>query len=107
IEIALKALGCKWGDRVLTTPISAFATTLAIVKLGAIPVFVDTDDRGLIDLDRCRELLSERPDIKYFVPVHLYGHVVDLAALRMLRDEFGLLIVEDCAQAAGARMRGE
>ena len=38
------------GDRVLTTPISAFATTLAIVKLGAVPVFVDTDDQGLIDL---------------------------------------------------------
>src|SRR6266852_6805611 len=54
IEIALKARGCKPGDRVLTTPLSAFATTLAIVKAGAQPVFVDTDRFGLIDLERCR-----------------------------------------------------
>ena len=54
IEISLRALGCGPGDRVLTTPISAFATTLAIVKLGAVPVFVDTDDQGLIDLERCQ-----------------------------------------------------
>src|SRR5579863_6193791 len=54
IEISLKILGCGPGDRVLTTPLSAFATTLAILKLGAVPVFVDTDDRGLIDLARCR-----------------------------------------------------
>ena len=47
IEIGLRILGCGPGDRVLTTPLSAFATTLAIVKLGAVPVFVDTDERGL------------------------------------------------------------
>ena len=59
IEISLRALGCGPGDRVLTTPISAFATTLAIVKTGAVPVFVDTDDHGLIDLSGARNCLSE------------------------------------------------
>src|SRR5690349_5961457 len=44
IEISLKALGCERGDFVLTTPLSAFATTLAIVKLGAVPVFADCDE---------------------------------------------------------------
>lgn len=106
IEIGLRILGCRPGDRVLTTPLSAFATTLAIVKLGAVPVFCDTDERGLIDLARCRELLRRRPDIRYFVPVHLYGQPLDLDALAGLRDEFGLRIVEDCAQSAGARFRG-
>jgi dTDP-3-amino-3,4,6-trideoxy-alpha-D-glucose transaminase len=102
IEISLRALGCGPGDRVLTTPISAFATTLAIVKLGAVPVFVDTDDQGLIDLQRCHGLLSGRRDIRYFVPVHLYGFALDPGGLRRLRDEYELRMVEDCAQSASA-----
>src|ERR1700681_772718 len=53
IEISLRIMGCKRGDKVLTTPLSAFATTLAIVKLGAEPVFVDTAANGLIDLALC------------------------------------------------------
>ena len=101
IEIGLRLLGCQPGDRVLTTPLSAFATTLAIVKLGAIPVFVDTDEHGLIDLVRCYDLLRTRRDIRFMVPVHLYGHALDRQALAWLRDEFQLKIVEDCAQSAG------
>jgi len=102
IEISLRALGCGPGDRVLTTPLSAFATTLAIVKTGAVPVFVDTDDQGLIDLQRCHDLLRKRSDIRFFVPVHLYGFALDFAALRQLRDEHGLCMVEDCAQSMRA-----
>jgi dTDP-4-amino-4,6-dideoxygalactose transaminase len=102
IEISLRALGCKPGDRVLTTPISAFATTLAIVKLGAVPVFVDTDDQGLIDLQRCDELLKKRADIRFFVPVHLYGFLLDRNSLLRLRDKHELLMVEDCAQSIAA-----
>jgi dTDP-4-amino-4,6-dideoxygalactose transaminase len=98
IEISLRALGCGPGDRVLTTPISAFATTLAIVKIGAVPVFVDTDDQGLIDLERCDDVLRKRSDIRFFVPVHLYGFSLDPSALRRLRDKHGLSMVEDCAQ---------
>jgi len=102
IEIALRALGCGPGDRVLTTPLSAFATTLAIVKTGAVPVFVDTDQHGLIDLARCEALLKRRSDIRYFVPVHLYGFLLDFGELRRLRDEYGLRMVEDCAQSTRA-----
>jgi dTDP-3-amino-3,4,6-trideoxy-alpha-D-glucose transaminase len=106
LEIGLRTLGCKPGDRVLTTPLSAFATTLAIVKLGAIPVFVDTDEHGLIDLVRCHDLLRRRRDIAYFVPVHLYGHALDRESLDWIRHEFGIKIVEDCAQSAGAQSKG-
>ena len=106
IEISLKALGCEAGDLVLTTPLTAFATTLAIVKLGAIPVFAVCDPHGLIDLQLCREILRARRDIRYFVPVHLYGQSLDLAALRLLRDEFDLRIVEDCAQSILATSGG-
>jgi dTDP-3-amino-3,4,6-trideoxy-alpha-D-glucose transaminase len=107
LEISLRILGCGPGDRVLTTPLSAFASTMAIVKLGAVPVFADTDERGNIDLDRCRNLLQRRSDLRYFLPVHLYGHPLDLDALARLRDEFDLRMVEDCAQALGARWCGK
>ena len=106
IEISLRVLGCQAGDRVLTTPLSAFATTLAILKIGAVPVFVDTDRSGHIDLALCREVLGRRPDIRFLVPVHLYGHALDLPALRALRAEFDLRVVEDCAQAILASSAG-
>ena len=106
IEISLRALGCGPGDKVLTTPLSAFASTLAILKLRAAPVFVDTDERGLIDLDACRPVLRARPDIRFLLPVHLYGHALDMRKLRTLGDEFGCPIVEDCAQSIGASHRG-
>jgi dTDP-3-amino-3,4,6-trideoxy-alpha-D-glucose transaminase len=106
IEISLKVLGCKAGDRVLTTALSAFATTLAIVKLGAAPVFVDTDEFGLIDLRVCRKILEKRGDIRFMVPVHLYGHALNRRELRALQDEFGCLIVEDCAQSISASFDG-
>ena len=88
IELSLRALGCGPGDFVLTSPISAFATPLAIVKTGATPVFADCDAYGLIDLDECREVLEKRPEIRYMVPVHLYGHSLDLDKLAALRDRF-------------------
>lgn len=106
IEIGLRCLGIRPGDRVLTTPLSAFATTLAVMRCGGVPVFVDTDASGLLDLGRCRDLLSHDPRIRFLVPVHLYGHCVDLERLEALRADFDLAVVEDCAQAIGARFRG-
>jgi dTDP-3-amino-3,4,6-trideoxy-alpha-D-glucose transaminase len=105
IEIALRVLGCGAGDRVLTTPLTAFATTLAIVKLGAVPVFVDVDAFGLLDLDAARAV-AERDAVRFCVPVHLYGHALDLDALGALARDVGVAIVEDCAQSIGARFRG-
>jgi len=106
IEISLNALGCRPGDRVLTTPLSAFATTLAILKMGAVPVFVDTGEQGLIDLDQCRTVLGARTGIRFLLPVHLYGHALDMERLRALSGEFGCHIVEDCAQSIGASHNG-
>jgi len=106
IEIGLRILDCRPGALVLTSPISAFATTLAILKLGAVPVFVDCDASGLIDLDACRQALAARPRIRHFVPVHLFGHALDADRLDELRRRFELAIVEDCAQSIGAAWRG-
>jgi len=106
IEIGLRCLGLKPGEKVLTTPLSAFATTLAIIRAGGTPVFVDVDELGGIDLRQCRALLEKDRSIRFLVPVHLYGFALDLQELQKLREEFELVIVEDCAQSIGASDRG-
>lgn len=106
IEISLRVLGCRAGDRVLTSPISAFATVLAILKIGAVPVFAGCDRFGLLDLDAANEACAQG-GIRFCVPVHLYGHALDAVRLRALRDRFSLAMVEDCAQSIGASFRGE
>jgi dTDP-3-amino-3,4,6-trideoxy-alpha-D-glucose transaminase len=106
IEISLRAAGIRSGDRILTTPLTAFATTLAILRVGARPIFCDVDPNGLMDLADARRILSSLPGIRGMVPVHLYGHCLDLEGLRALKDEFGLVVVEDCAQSIGATWSG-
>lgn len=106
IEIALRAMDIGPGDKVLTTPLSAFATTLAIMHVGATPVFVDVDEIGLIDLDRCRRVVRSDPAIKAMVPVHLFGFSIDLGELAGLKQSFDLQLIEDCAQSIGARFNG-
>jgi dTDP-3-amino-3,4,6-trideoxy-alpha-D-glucose transaminase len=106
IEISLRVLECKPGDRVITSPLSAFATTLAIVRVGAVPVYVDCDASGMVDLDLARDALRGDASIRYCVPVHLYGNALDPDKLAALGEEFGCTIVEDCAQSIGATHRG-
>jgi dTDP-3-amino-3,4,6-trideoxy-alpha-D-glucose transaminase len=102
IEISLRALGLKAGDKVLTTPLSAFATTLAILRAGGRPVFVDVDQSGLVDLDRARDACAHDSSIRFFVPVHLFGHACNLEGIADFKTRFHLKVVEDCAQAIGA-----
>jgi dTDP-3-amino-3,4,6-trideoxy-alpha-D-glucose transaminase len=106
IELALRGAGMQPGDRVLTTPLSAFATTLAIVRSGGIPVFCDTTEMGLLDLEEARGALLAMPGIRFIVPVHLYGLPVDPAGLGSLIEEFDLICIEDCAQSIGAHWEG-
>lgn len=101
IELALRALGLEAGDLVLTTPLSAFATTLAIIRAGGVPLFADVDESGNIDLAQVEKCLSHRMNVRYFVPVHLYGNPLDGKRLAWLKSRFELRIVEDCAQAVG------
>jgi dTDP-3-amino-3,4,6-trideoxy-alpha-D-glucose transaminase len=91
---------------VLVAPVSAFATALAAIKIGAHPVFVDCDRFGLIDLDAAHRALAADHSIHYAVPVHLYGHCINMERLADLKQRFGLRMVEDCAQSIGASCRG-
>lgn len=105
LEISLRALGLPRGGRVLTAPVSAFATALAVVRAGGVPVFAPCDAGGLADLDACDELLASDPSIRFFLPVHLYGHCLEMDRLERIARR-GVTIVEDCAQSILARSRG-
>jgi len=107
IEIALRAGGLQQGDLVLTTPLSAFASSLAIIRAGGIPVYSDTDATGLLDLNLASKVLAQQPDIRWLLPVHLYGHCLDLDQLRSIQQQHGVRILEDCAQSIGATHHGQ
>src|SRR5256714_9399997 len=96
LEIGLRCMELRSGEKVLTTPLSAFATTLAILRAGGVPVFVDVDDLGRIDLEQCREVLTKEGSIRFLVPVHLYGFSLAMDELARLKKDFDLRVVEDC-----------
>jgi dTDP-4-amino-4,6-dideoxygalactose transaminase len=106
IEIALRCAGVTPGDRVLTTPLTAFATTLAVQRMGAEPVWCDVDDTGSLDLGAADAALAGDPRIRALLPVHLYGHPLDRHTLRVLAERHGVALIEDCAQSAGAERDG-
>lgn len=102
IEIGLRAAGVPAGAKVLTTPLTAFATTLAVIRAGAEPVWCDVDSSGGIDLDLVEAALGKDPSIRAVLPVHLYGHPLDPDRLQRIAAEHGVIVIEDCAQSAGA-----
>lgn len=106
LEIGLRCAGVEPGARVLTTPLTAFATTLAILRAGAEPVWCDVDETGGLDLERAAAALEDDPAIRAVMPVHLYGHPLDPEGLRRLASECGVVVIEDCAQSAGAERGG-
>ena len=104
--LALRALGIGTGDEVITCAFSFFATAEAISAVGATPVFVDVDPTTyLIDLDQIEAAIT--PATKALMPVHLFGRAVDMSRLMAIAERHQLKVVEDCAQATGARWNGQ
>lgn len=119
LRFALMACGVKTGDVVVTVPHTFIATTEAISQAGALPEFVDVDERTYnMDPEKLREYLevgceknaegqlislrSHRP-VTAIVPVHLYGQPVDMDAILGIAEQYGLVVVEDACQAHGAQ----
>ena len=119
VRFAFMAAGVRPGDVVVTVPNTFIATTEAISQAGALPEFVDIDERTYnIDPEKVREYLEQkcirdatgrlvsrrsgRP-VTAVVPVHLYGQMADMDAILELADRFGLVVVEDACQAHGAQ----
>ena len=102
LQIALMALGLQPGDEVITATFTYVATAEVIALLGLTPVLVDVDpDTFALNLDQVRDALS--PRTKAIVPVHLYGQGVAMEDLMALAATAGVHVVEDSAQALGAR----
>lgn len=102
LVIALHALDVGPGDEVITTPYTFYATAEAIARVGATPVFCDIDpETYCLDPDRVRERIGAAT--KAILPVHIFGHPADMGPITALAREHGLAVVEDSAQAFGAR----
>ena len=109
IALILRALGIGPGDEVITTPLSAAYTALAVMMTGARPVFADIDPARLtIDPDEIARAIG--PRTRAILPVHLYGQAADMASIERLASRHNLALVEDCCQAhlatAGGRPVG-
>jgi len=91
------------GDKVLTTPNSFLATSNAVLYVGAEPIFVDIAKDGNIDLDLCEEKIKREPSIKALYVVAFSGNMINQEKLKYLKDTYGVIILEDCAHAIGAK----
>jgi dTDP-4-amino-4,6-dideoxygalactose transaminase len=106
LAIALRALGIGGGDEVITTPLSAVYSALAIMMTGARPVFADIDpERLTLDPGAAAAAITSRTAA--IMPVHLYGQPADMPAIAEVASRHSLAIVEDCCQAHLATCEGK
>src|SRR5262245_49681106 len=102
LQVAMMALGIGRGDEVITSPFTFVATAETIALLGATPVYVDIDPKTYnLDANLIASRITRKT--KAVIPVHLYGQPADLDPIMALAGERGLKVIEDAAQAIGAR----
>ena len=106
LELALRVLGIGEGDEVIVTPRSYFASASCVVQAGATPVFAEIDrDSQNITARTIEEKITSKT--KAIIPVHLAGWPCDMSAIMELAEQHGIKVIEDCAQAHGARIDGK
>lgn len=105
LELALRALGVGPGDEVVVTPRTFIASISCVVNVGAVPVFTDVDiNTGNINADSISKVLTSKT--KAVICVHLAGWPCDMDPIMALAKEHHLKVIEDCAQAHGAKYKG-
>lgn len=106
LEMALRAFDIGSGDEVITAANTFIATVLAISYVGATPVLVDIDPETYnINVDLIEDAITERT--KAIMPVHLYGQPADMDSIMAIAEKHDLVVIEDAAQAHGARYKGK
>ncbi|UCE86760.1 MAG: DegT/DnrJ/EryC1/StrS family aminotransferase [Deltaproteobacteria bacterium] len=105
LRLAMEALGIGAGDEVIVPSHTFFASAEAVAQLGAVPVFADVEEGGFtLDPAAVAKLVTRRT--RAVIPVHLYGHPCDMDAILEIARRHDLEVIEDCAQAHGARYKG-
>jgi dTDP-4-amino-4,6-dideoxygalactose transaminase len=105
LHLSLLALNIGPGDEVITTPLTFIATSTAIIEAGATPVYVDVEPQtGNMDASRIEAAITERT--RAIIPVHLYGHLCDMRAIRAVADRHHLAVIEDAAHCVEGERDG-
>lgn len=106
LHLSLLAGGVKPGDEVITAVNTCVPTISAIMACGAVPILIDPDPVSYcLDVSQIAKKITKKTRV--ILPVHLYGQMADMDQLATLAKKFNLLIIEDCAQAAGAKYKGK
>lgn len=113
LVLSLNALGIGKGDEVITTPFTFIATSEAICRVGAKPIFIDIDEKTYnLDPEKIEQYLKRVSGIKHqasvkaIIPVHLYGLPCEMDSIINIAKRYNLKVVEDCAQALGSEYKG-
>lgn len=105
LELAVSCAGLSPGDEVIMPSFTIISCALAVVEAGAVPVLVDCDEETwCMDVDQVAGRIG--PRTRAIMPVHIYGHPVDMDPLLALAERHGLRVIEDAAEAHGATYRG-
>jgi UDP-2-acetamido-2-deoxy-ribo-hexuluronate aminotransferase len=104
LELSLKVLEIGQGDEVIVPALTWISTAEAVANVGAKPVFCDVNEEGLMTPDLVESIISSKT--RALIPVHLYGKMVDMPKLMDFAGQQGTKVIEDAAQAFGARQQG-
>ncbi|MFN3966790.1 MAG: DegT/DnrJ/EryC1/StrS family aminotransferase [Endomicrobiia bacterium] len=106
LELALRAVEIKKGDEVIVPVFTFYATAASVCYLSAKPVFVDVEENtGNIDVNRIEFILKKNKKIKAIIPVHLFGQPADMNSISTLLEKYNIKVIEDSAQAHGAKFK--